>query len=234
MEWQENRIKRFKEDQLCKREWINFAEIAEWYSELGGPATRKKAAAARGHAFVILERDLVDGVFEEGGRSRVLFLFPGISPTHWKMTRQWFQDARDNNLDGKKGRLYLKHCWLPAKVFEHWCARHHLPESPPRFVPQESHRVSKRKHLTQPFNKGGRPPKVDWNALKDAFQQEIKICGYPNSQNPPGWQRTKDVVDWAFTKLGKEGENVIPRTVADHVRRMLRELKASSTKPVSR
>ena len=60
-QWDEDRIKRFEEDQRRKREWINFAEIADWYSDLGGPASPKKAAAAREQAYRMLERDLLAG-----------------------------------------------------------------------------------------------------------------------------------------------------------------------------
>jgi hypothetical protein len=70
-QWDEDRIKHFEEDQRRKHEWIKFAEIAEEYSERGGPAGPKKAAAAREHAYTMLERDLMAGYFEEGGRSRV-------------------------------------------------------------------------------------------------------------------------------------------------------------------
>ena len=72
-------------------------------------------------------------------------------------------------------------------------------------------------------DKGGAPPKADWDALKEPLRAEIKKHGYPHPQNPPGWQRTKDVVDWALTTTG---EHVSPRTVEDNVRRILKELKA--------
>src|SRR6185312_9517749 len=92
-QWDEERIRRFEEEQRRKREWISFVEIAEWYSELRVPTTPKKAAAAREQAYGMLERDLFAGNFEEGGRSRVRFVFPGISWTHGKMTRRWLQEA---------------------------------------------------------------------------------------------------------------------------------------------
>ena len=136
----EDRIRRFEEDQRRKREWINFSEIAEEYSERGGPAGPKKAVALREHAYTMLKDDLLDGFFEKGGRSQALFLFPAVTKGR-RMTRQWLQDAIDNNYDGRRGRLYLEHCWLPRNHYERWCARHHLPKSPPRFEPQESHPV---------------------------------------------------------------------------------------------
>jgi hypothetical protein len=136
--WDVNRIRRFWEDQQRKREWINFAEIAEWFSELGGSGPNE---AEREKAYKMLEDDLLAGVFEEAGRSQVLFRCPGVSSTHARMTRQRLQDAIDKNLDGEHGRFYLKHCWLPRKLFERWCGWHHLSKSPQRFEPKESRRL---------------------------------------------------------------------------------------------
>jgi hypothetical protein len=81
-------------------------------------------------------------------------------------------------------------------------------------------------------DKGGRPAKADWDALKDALREQIGILGYPASQKPPGWRRLKDVMDWIAEHpiLGKIGEEVSPRTMEDNVRRILRELKASGQK----
>jgi len=140
-QWDEERIRRFEEEQRRKREWISFVEIAEWYSDLRGPVSPKKAAALREQAHSMLKSDLLARLFEEGGRSRVLFRLPGVNFTAGKMTRQRLQDAIDNDPDGEHVRLLLSHCWLPRDLFERWCARHHLPKSPPRFQPQESHPV---------------------------------------------------------------------------------------------
>jgi hypothetical protein len=139
--WDEDRIRRFEEEQRRKREWINFVEIAEWYSELRVPTTPEKAAAAHEQAYNMLERDLLAGLFEEGGNSQVLFLHPGLSPSHWKMERQWLRDAIDNNYDNEHGRSYLRHCWLPRTLFKRWCGWHHLPKSTPLFQPQKSQPV---------------------------------------------------------------------------------------------
>jgi hypothetical protein len=139
--WDEERIRRFKEEQQRKREWISFVEIAEWYSGLEVPTNPKKAAAAAEQAYRMLQTDLLAGLFEEGGRSRVLFRFPGVDFTAGKMTRQRLQAAIDDDPDGEHVRLLLRHCWLPRKLFERWCEWHHLPRSPPRFQPQKSHPV---------------------------------------------------------------------------------------------
>jgi hypothetical protein len=134
-QWDEERIRRFEEEQRDKREWIKFSEIAEWFSELGGSGPNEDA---RERAYKMLEQDLLEGRFEKGGHSRVRFVFPGVSWTHGKMTRKWLRDAIDNNLDGEHGRSYLRHCWLPQDLFKRWRARHHLPESPPRFQPEHA------------------------------------------------------------------------------------------------
>src|SRR5262245_55959844 len=67
----ENRIRRFEESQRRKSKWIKVAEIAEWFSELGGSGPNE---AALENAYTIIERDILAGRFEEGGRSQVLFL----------------------------------------------------------------------------------------------------------------------------------------------------------------
>jgi hypothetical protein len=82
-------------------------------------------------------------------------------------------------------------------------------------------------------NKGGRPPAVDWEALKDALAEEIKSSGFPDRKSPPGWRSTKDVADWVEGKLGKEAQHVARRTIEDNVRKMINELKASVAKMVS-
>jgi len=90
---------------------------------------------------------------------------------------------------------------------------------------------------TQPSersNKGGRPPAADWEALKDALVEEIKTQGYPDRQNLPGWRGTKDVADWIVETFPKEVKRVSRRTIEHNVRRIIRELKAASAKPVSR
>jgi hypothetical protein len=293
-QWDEERIRRFEEEQRRKREWISFVEIAEWYSGLEVPTNPKKAAAAAEQAYRMLQTDLLAGLFEEGGRSRVLFRSPGVDFRAGKMTRQRLQRAIDDDPDGDHVRSLLRNCWLPQKLCERWREWRNLPkssrfsregaeglpESPmpaPTLVPQPASKLAvdavnqpevpsgiqprgvrvprpqeggERRGLvthkdsslasdessdfdTQPSNKGGRPPAADWEALKDALAEEIKITGHPGPQNPPGWRGTKEVADWAAAKLRQE--DVSRRTIEDNVRRILRELKAASTaKPVSR
>jgi hypothetical protein len=69
-----NRIRRFEERQLHERKWRKFDEIAEWYSELGGSGPNE---GAREHAYDILKRDLLSGVFEESGARKCFFCSQG-------------------------------------------------------------------------------------------------------------------------------------------------------------
>jgi hypothetical protein len=128
-QWRAARIEHFKERQRKTREWINFEEIADWYSREDGsivPDENKRVAA-----FDLLTRDFLAGEFEENGRSRVLFLDPAI-PRGWR-EREWFKNAFDLRTDYRQ--YYLAACWIPRRLFRRWLARYHLPESPPRFEP---------------------------------------------------------------------------------------------------
>jgi hypothetical protein len=75
------------ERQRKVREWINFAEIAEWCSEEDSiePNEDKRAWACKK-----LADDLLDGEFEENGRSRVHYLY---LDTAKRVTPEWFKDV---------------------------------------------------------------------------------------------------------------------------------------------
>jgi hypothetical protein len=136
--WRTNRIARFTADQRRKREWINFAEIADWCSEVDGSVVPNESA--RASAYEKLQRDLLEGDFEENGRSRVLYLHPWTVKA--KMTRQWMENMIETHPRATIPRQYFDHCWLPRNLFQRWLAKHHLPASPRRFQPQKSHRVT--------------------------------------------------------------------------------------------
>ena len=137
--WRAGRIERFVETQRRKREWINFAEIAEWCSKEDQSIVPNKDKYAV--AFDTLERDLLAGEFEESGRSRVLYLDP--LSKNARMTRARLRDIIDHNYDGNRGRSqYLAYCWIPRSLFNRWLVRHRLPESPARFQAQRERDVS--------------------------------------------------------------------------------------------
>jgi hypothetical protein len=145
--WRANRIERFTARQQGVREWISFAEIAEWCSREDGsivPNESKRAAA-----FDLLQTEFLAGEFEENGRSRVLYLHPAIAKA--RISRQTLKDAIDHNHDDHRGRSqYLPYCWIPRPMFDRWLTKHRLPEAPARFRPRKSLRLSA-------ATSGGRP-----------------------------------------------------------------------------
>src|SRR5262245_20359772 len=106
-QWRMARIERFTQRQRKMREWINFAEIAEWCSKEDQSIVPNKEKLAA--AFETLAGDLLSGEFEENGRSRVLYLH--LDTTKARMTRAWLKDAIEPAYDHDHGRSqYLMHC----------------------------------------------------------------------------------------------------------------------------
>jgi hypothetical protein len=89
--WRADRIERFTARQRRVREWINFAEIAEWCSREDGSivANEEKRAAA----FDILQTDLLAGDFDENGRSRVFYLHPEIKKSEFRVNHLRMQST---------------------------------------------------------------------------------------------------------------------------------------------
>jgi hypothetical protein len=134
-QWRLARMERFAQIQLRKREWLNFEEIAEMCSELDRSGVPNEAA--REYALRNLERALDNGDFEENGRSRVLYLHPSTLRT--RMTCEWYQDAKQYDYDGHRGRSqYLPWCWCSRGAYERFASKHNLPISPPRFRPEHT------------------------------------------------------------------------------------------------
>jgi hypothetical protein len=90
-DWRMNREVRFTWRQRRKREWICFREIAEWLAELKGRGAPDEAV--RANAYNVLQRDFLDGDFEEAGRSRVLYLHSDTPMA--RMTRKRLQTVID-------------------------------------------------------------------------------------------------------------------------------------------
>jgi hypothetical protein len=134
-DWRLNRAVLFKWRQLRRRWWIQFHEIVEWYAELNRGSITEEAA--RASAYDKLQRDLLAGEFEEGGRSQVLFLHPDILKA--RMTPAWLRTIieRQRRPEEIVREQYLSQCWIPRRMFDWWIARHELPRSPPRFEPRE-------------------------------------------------------------------------------------------------
>jgi hypothetical protein len=167
-QWRAARIQRFTEKQRQTREWINFADIADWCSKEDHsiiPSEDKRAAA-----FDTLARDLLSGVFEENGRSRVLYLHPAT--TKARMTRAWLDDAIHHSYDNNRARSeYLPYCWIQRRLFERWLARNRLQESPSRFEPPVASTPLKKQKL-------GRPQEYNWSGVK------LRLTDYVSQHGP--------------------------------------------------
>ncbi len=162
------RIRAFTETNRHTRDWINFAEIAEWCSEEDGSILPNHAKWAA--AYDCLARDLLSGEFVEGGRSRVLYLHPRSAKV--RMTAAWLQDAITHNYDGDHGRGFLKNCWIPRSMFSRWLVKHRLPASPPRFEPLLESVPSQ---ITKP--RRGRPAEYNWAGVKSQLSAHVSQYG---------------------------------------------------------
>jgi hypothetical protein len=134
-QWRTARIQRFIEIQQCKREWINFWEIAEWCSEESSVVPNEVAREA---AYQKLQRDLLEGDFEENirsrVRSRVLYLYPYTSKA--RMTRDWLTRLMEVYDQSTINSQYLAPCWIPREFLERWLAKHRMQARPQRFEPK--------------------------------------------------------------------------------------------------
>jgi hypothetical protein len=174
-----NWIKRFADEQRRRREWINFGEVADWCSELGGRAERDEAR--RANAYDWLTQDLLAGDFEESGASQVRFLHPAV--TAEAMTRKRISDCGNEIVMSLPEVMetspahvarseYLAFCWLPRRMFERWLAKHELPASPARFEPH-SPAESTPLHPDRPGRQRGKRP-IKLEQTKEAMRRDIQ------------------------------------------------------------
>jgi hypothetical protein len=206
-----NREVRFTWWQQRARQWIAFRELAEWLLEFNG-----------GDAYDMLQRDLLAGDFEEGGRSKVLYLHY-LSPRA-RMTRQRLNDVLDTFSLADVRSEYLARCWLPRRMFDRWLAKHELLSSPARFEPQEEARE-------QPtsVSRRGRRPRADWDAVELAFLEVIKTRGLPDDDNiDPNWRRQADAESWVGQLLEDRGEPIGESWLREKVREILARIKAGN------
>jgi hypothetical protein len=178
-------IERFVERQREAREWVSFWEVAEWCSEEDSIEPNENK---REWAFKKLRDDLLDGVFEENGVSRVHFLHPS---TVKRVTAEWLKEAIRDNLDSERGRLILEHCWFPRRMLERWLVRHRLPASPARFEPANK--------STQPARAQQRPREKRRPSLERA-QVAIKAA-YPNGVSDQATEPNKNLCQRVSEKL---------------------------------
>ena len=213
-QWRAARIQRFTQKQQQTREWINFAEIADWCSKEDHsiiPSEDKRAVA-----FETLARDLLSGVFEENGRSRVLYLSPAT--TKARMTRAWLHDVIHHSYDNNGGRSeYLPHCWIPRQFFERWLARNRLQESPSRFEPLVASSPLKKQKL-------GRPQEYNWSGVKS------RLTDYASQHGP--MQRLEELLqkcaDFA-SELHPKGKMPDDKTIREAIKTHALDIAAGLT-----
>jgi hypothetical protein len=146
--WRKSRIERFTKRQRLAREWINFAEVADFLAREDGsivPDEKKRITA-----FNTLSNDILSGEFEKNGRSKVLFLNPCTRKI--RLTPAELQDVIEYNYDGNHGLSeYLPYCWAPREVMEGWLEKHRLEKpsgwfmAPRRETAQRSAALSERR-----------------------------------------------------------------------------------------
>jgi hypothetical protein len=132
-QWREARLKRFIERQHSLREWICFAEIALRRAEIVGSAVPDEGA--RTLTYDQLVEDHLAGDFEEGGKSRLLYLHPWSKRI--RMTSELIQQVREAYAEypATFRSEYLDHLWLPNKMFCQWAKKHNLSQLLPLFKP---------------------------------------------------------------------------------------------------
>jgi hypothetical protein len=200
---------RFIEEQRRKRDWINFGEIAEWCSELGGSVMPDEDA--RNAAYEKLQEDLLAGFFDDGGRTRVLFLRPdGIVAKMTRRRLRWAMELYDPELVRS---VHLAHCWIPGRMFARWRAVHNLPMSAPRFQV-----VSGTVNSPAPIATGAKE-----RGVIEAIAA-IWPGGVPAGL--AGKERDNAIVDW----LQANGHSV-PTDVSRAVQRALRKIRAGKSDP---
>ena len=134
-QWRLARFERILRRLRQTREWISFADVADFCACESGLIEPDQAR--RGRAYDHLADALIKGEFDdEGGRTRVLLLYPGSRKM--RLTWRWLADAIELDLDGARGRELLAHSWAPREAMARFLERRRLPVLPAAFGPPES------------------------------------------------------------------------------------------------
>jgi hypothetical protein len=156
-QWRTARILRFIDRQKKQRAWIAFGELAECYGRNIGIA----------EGYEQLKRAVINGEFERNGRSRVLYLHPGV--TRAKMTREWMRNAAETFPAETVRRAYLAPCWIPRELADAWWANH---------GPQTPNKAETALPSDQAANrKGGRDENDDTDALDEMHRLLVQREG---------------------------------------------------------
>jgi len=76
-----------------------------------------------------------------------------------------------------------------------------------------------------PKGKRGRKPSANWEVIDDLLRSEIEKKGFPDRENPPGWQCQADVERWAAGILDDRRESAVTSTIRSHVSEMLARIR---------
>jgi len=207
-------IERFTEDQRRKRNWINFAEIAEWCSDLSGSIAPNDKV--RADAYRKLQQAMLDGDFEQNG-------LPGVRLLHPKMFKR-IQREYLRIISATHGERFrsdvLPYCWVSRGLFERWCAKHHLPASP-RFQPREDNVLSSGTELSKlnaETYRSGLPGKpTSRNLIKDEYLARIRRGETENTIT----LQAKVLASWLKQNHPK-APSATPKTIANVIRQEFR------------
>jgi hypothetical protein len=185
-------IKEFERIQRQTREWINFADIADWCSRENHsilPDEQRRTAA-----FDLLAKDLLAGEFDENGKSAAVYLHP--TGTHARVDGEWLRDAINYDWDRDKGRFgFLPYCWVPRRIFEPWLKRRRLADQLPAYFQPRVGQVLDKENTRQ---------KRDRPAYAADFVRDVIEKAYPG-----GVPNKKVLPNKSFlTRIRKEVEKL--------------------------
>jgi len=204
-----NWLERFARNQRDERDWINFAEIDEWYRDLAGPHGSREIAHS--DVYRMLQQDMLDGDFEQNGRSAVRLLHPRMMR---RMQPEYFRSILETHGKTKIQSEILPHCWFPRSSFEQWCAKHHLPRLPPRFQTKQQNAPPSEVYKT---GSPGRPSSMDLikaelharagrKETMGSLTEEVDVLlarlkkAYPNAPQPKP-KSVKNALRYDYRKL---------------------------------
>jgi hypothetical protein len=212
--WQ-TRIERFTREQRSKRDCINFAEIAEWFSDLADPQGSDEIA--RANAYRKLQQGMLDGDFEQNGRSAVRLLHPRMIR---RMQPEYFRSILEIHGEAKIQSDVLPYCWFPFSLFERWCAKHHLPTSP-RFQAKQ-HNASPSKAATYRTGLPGKPTSMH------LIRAEFSARAERNETKKTLTQEANALSAW-LTTVHPTAPRAGHKTIANALREEFRSLKSKKT-----
>ena len=99
---------------------------------------------------------------------------------------------------------------------------------PPVGVPIEVSRQQLVALLPKEKSKAGRKSTVDWDAIQCALENQIKQRGVVGPDNGTGWRNQADVERFVADLLSGRGEKAAEATIREHVKEMLKVIKAGN------